>query len=169
MAEYLVQSENLSAVANAIRSKGETSAQLTFPNGFIDAIGAIKGLPDGVLKLAYGTYTPTSSGNYSISMKHNFGVYPSFALFFAELNGISMADFGQYSVSAISIYEPLKWSGVGDVAGHSLQGYSNGAIVVSDYDYSTKPSSTSTVTIYGEKQLKVGVTYRWIVGYIDGM
>lgn len=41
MADYLVTDTELTSVANAIRTKGGTSAQLTFPQGFIDAVGAI--------------------------------------------------------------------------------------------------------------------------------
>lgn len=41
MAEYLVNSEDLTIVADAIRAKGETDAQLAFPGGFASAIQAI--------------------------------------------------------------------------------------------------------------------------------
>ena len=41
MADYLVTDTELTSVANAIRTKGGTSAQLTFPQGFVDAVGAI--------------------------------------------------------------------------------------------------------------------------------
>lgn len=41
MANYLTNDTDLTAVANAIRTKGGTSAALTFPGGFVDAIGAI--------------------------------------------------------------------------------------------------------------------------------
>ena len=50
MSEYLVNSQDLTSVANAIRTKGETQAQLTFPNGFISAINAIStGIPASLL------------------------------------------------------------------------------------------------------------------------
>ena len=42
MANYLTTDTDLTAVANAIRTKGGTSAQLTFPQGFVDAIAAIQ-------------------------------------------------------------------------------------------------------------------------------
>ena len=41
MANYLVTDTDLTSVANAIRTKGGTSASLTFPTGFSDAIAAI--------------------------------------------------------------------------------------------------------------------------------
>lgn len=40
--KYLVNSDDLTSVANAIRAKGETSAQLAFPSGFVSAIEGIK-------------------------------------------------------------------------------------------------------------------------------
>ena len=43
MANYLTTDTDLTAVANAIRTKGGTSAQLAFPSGFVDAIQAISG------------------------------------------------------------------------------------------------------------------------------
>lgn len=44
MAEYLARSEDLTAVADAIRAKGGTDAQLTFPDGFV---GAVQAIPTG--------------------------------------------------------------------------------------------------------------------------
>ena len=42
MVEYLAKSEDLTAVADAIRAKGGTDAQLTFPDGMVEAINAIE-------------------------------------------------------------------------------------------------------------------------------
>lgn len=40
--EYAVNQADLSAVANAIRTKGGTSAPMTFPAGFVEAVAAIQ-------------------------------------------------------------------------------------------------------------------------------
>lgn len=42
MAEYLTNTADLTAVADAIRAKGGTSKQLVYPSGFVSAIQAIK-------------------------------------------------------------------------------------------------------------------------------
>jgi len=42
MANYLVTDSDLTSVADAIREKGGTSAQLEFPTGFVDAVEAIE-------------------------------------------------------------------------------------------------------------------------------
>ena len=52
MAEYLAKSEDLTAVADAIRAKGGTDAQLTFPSGFVGAVQAISAgttITDGIV------------------------------------------------------------------------------------------------------------------------
>lgn len=52
MAEYLAKSEDLTAVADAIRAKGGTDAQLTFPDGFVGAVQAISAgttITDGIV------------------------------------------------------------------------------------------------------------------------
>lgn len=42
MAEYLVQSESITAVADAIREKGGTTAPLSFPDGMAEAVRSIQ-------------------------------------------------------------------------------------------------------------------------------
>lgn len=41
MANYIASDTDLTAVANAIRTKGGTSAELEFPSGFVSAVQAI--------------------------------------------------------------------------------------------------------------------------------
>lgn len=48
MSNYIATDTDLTAVANAIRTKGGTSAALVFPGGFVDAIGAITTGPASV-------------------------------------------------------------------------------------------------------------------------
>ncbi len=71
MSTYLVDSADLTSVADAIRTKGGTSAQLEFPDGFVDAIddietgGGGQALPEGFYELQHivcqnGAYLETS-------------------------------------------------------------------------------------------------------------
>jgi hypothetical protein len=50
LSKYAIDDTSLTAVANAIREKGGTSSPLTFPQGFVDAIGEISGGGGGSLK-----------------------------------------------------------------------------------------------------------------------
>lgn len=61
MADYKVTDTQLTNIANAIRTKGGTSAPLEFPIGFVSAIGDI---PSGG---TLGTKTVTANGVYNAS------------------------------------------------------------------------------------------------------
>lgn len=52
---YTTQASSLTAVANAIRAKGGTSATLTYPDGFVAAVNNIEGivLPAGFQRVPY--------------------------------------------------------------------------------------------------------------------
>lgn len=90
MSNYLVDGADLTSVANAIRTKGGTSAQLAFPQGFVQAIGDIETggggsipLPAGCTLLDYvdapgsclvdtGKYFTYPASGFTISIK--FGI-----------------------------------------------------------------------------------------------
>lgn len=93
MAEYLAKSEDLTAVADAIRAKGGTDAQLTFPDGMVDAINAIEiggptDVTDSVVSVAF------SATNASYARAGFYGIIPEDAkiaifLFQGELSNAS--------------------------------------------------------------------------------
>lgn len=66
MADYLTTDTELTAIADAIRTKGGTSASLTYPNGFVSAINAIPTGGGGGLTAktitGYGTASVTPTG-----------------------------------------------------------------------------------------------------------
>ena len=62
MAEYLTNTADLTAVADAIRAKGGTSAQLVYPDGFVAAIQAIQtGTPLRIVVTASAGATITAT------------------------------------------------------------------------------------------------------------
>jgi len=61
MADYLVTDTELTSIANAIRTKGGTSASLTFPTGFVSAINDIQTGGGGV-DLPVNTYGAGDEG-----------------------------------------------------------------------------------------------------------
>lgn len=69
MAEYLTNTTDLTAVADAIRVKGGTSAQLVFPSGFVSAIQAIQtGItPKLVVTTAAGAAVTAVKGTKTVS------------------------------------------------------------------------------------------------------
>lgn len=52
---------DLTSVANAIRTKGGTSASLSFPQGFVDAVDAISGGGGASLHMHTGSFTPAEN------------------------------------------------------------------------------------------------------------
>lgn len=69
MAEYLTNTADLTSVADAIRAKGGTSAQLAFPDGFVSAVQAIEGAPDLqiVVTTSAGATVTATKGSLSVS------------------------------------------------------------------------------------------------------
>lgn len=62
---------DLTSIANAIRTKGGTSAQLAFPSDFVTAIGALPsgGAPTlGTYKMVTGQITPESAGSIDFNL-----------------------------------------------------------------------------------------------------
>lgn len=76
---------DLTSVANAIRTKGGTSASLAFPADFVSAIAAIPSGGSG-LKYDAGTFTIPSdnNGNPAIWINHSLGETPDFVMIWTE-------------------------------------------------------------------------------------
>ena len=68
MAEYLTNTADLTAVANAIRAKGGTAKQLVYPSGFVSAIQAIK--TDAVESIEWHQ-CPQAVRNYLANVTYN--------------------------------------------------------------------------------------------------
>lgn len=69
MAEYLTNTADLTAVADAIRAKGGTSAQLVYPAGFVSAIQTIQTgvTPQLVVTVSAGATVTATNGFKTIS------------------------------------------------------------------------------------------------------
>lgn len=61
MADYLTTDTELTSVANAIRTKGGTSASLVYPTGFVTAIGNIQEAYPSADGVSFGTVQSTIS------------------------------------------------------------------------------------------------------------
>lgn len=75
---YTVSGTDLTSIANAIRTKGGTSASLEFPNDFVSAIGNISG-GGGLTNVVVGTfqYDSTKKGTaQTITLGYSGSGYP---------------------------------------------------------------------------------------------
>ena len=68
-AEYLTNTADLTAVADAIRSKGGTAAQLVYPSGFVSAIQAIQTgvTPQLIVTTSAGAAVTAKKGSKTVS------------------------------------------------------------------------------------------------------
>ncbi len=69
MAEYLTNTADLTAVADAIRAKGGTAAQLVYPAGFVSAIQAIQTgvTPQLIVTTSAGAAVTATKGSKTVS------------------------------------------------------------------------------------------------------
>lgn len=78
MADYLTTDVELTSVANAIRTKGGTSAALTYPTGFVSAIQAIP-TGGGASNFIEGTFTTPDDETLTvnnITLQYSGSGYP---------------------------------------------------------------------------------------------
>lgn len=83
MSDYLVTDTELTSVANAIRTKGGTSANLSFPTEFVSAINDIptgKQVKAGKITIS----SAISSGYVTIETVANLGFTPKYVALFQE-------------------------------------------------------------------------------------
>jgi len=106
---------DLTSVANAIRTKGGTSAQMAFPNGFVSAVQAI---PTGSGKTLLADYT--ASENVSeIVLSGDFSGYPFYYL--TLYGGISNSEWIYPSFNDVQNTSNY-WGGSGGARSFDMQG-----------------------------------------------
>lgn len=176
MANYIVSDTDLTSVANAIRTKSGTSAQLSFPTGFNTAIANI---PTGGLPVITGSFTAGTAGTVqTIDVSYTGNGYP-LAIICIVTNGEDNAE--PYNTATLTknhgscvlvkanpaLTPTFKTgdSNAGTVFSHhrtssSAQG-SSGAYGVA-YTSSTNPSgstsTTSTIKVSAKNQFKIYVS-----------
>ena len=78
MSNYIVDGADLTSVANAIRTKGGTSAQLAFPAGFVSAIGDIPtggGTPSNI-SVTWHNASSSAIGINNATYHSTYGILP---------------------------------------------------------------------------------------------
>lgn len=128
MAEYLVQGESITAVADAIREKGGTTAPLSFPAGMAEAV---RGIPSGGTDISLGLTGATVDQTIKVKAVDASGkptaweaVDAAGAETWEKIDAIPLtvgvtlydiANFSVYRKIAISIVKPITKDGSGTV------------------------------------------------------
>ena len=126
MADYLTTDTELTSIANAIRTKGETSASLIYPSGFISAIEAIQTGPNAIS--ADGVYFgELSLITFTVSLNSD----GSSAKTYTAIEGMTFSEWASsiYNVDGL-IYSTTLWNGYSTVA---LNGVAIGGAMSSYY------------------------------------
>ena len=99
MADYKVTDSELTSVANAIRTKGGTQAQLEWPTGFSNAVAAI---PSGSATLIEKSIT--QNGTYNASSDNADG----YSKVIVNVSGGSVFPHGEFE----SVYSQSSFNGL---------------------------------------------------------
>lgn len=152
MAKGLVKDSTLTAIANAIREKTETTATM-LPSEMAALIQGINGA-----KFAWGAKTISSSATTSTTITHDLGQTPNFILF-------ALAGSTQYSSKQISMV--LKPDGGGitcyQTSNTANVQYSNYVANFASSHFPTIDSSTFSV----KADYYLGSQYYWVAGVVE--
>lgn len=172
MSKMIVNSESLTAIADAIREKAETTDSLVFPNGFVDTISALGVFPEGVIEVASGTYTPTEIITTPVAVEHGMKARPNFMFIVPEPVEIDVESYGGSQLRWQVVFDQnridsdgsstggvIMWCQTGTLTGGSANPYSPSENYGANDTHCYFYSSSSIV-------FKVGVTYRWIAANI---
>lgn len=166
MAELLVQSDSLTAIADAIREKAESTDPLVFPTGFIDALSNIGGLPNGITALASGQYTPVSDVVGAVDFEHGFGFMPNFAILCVEGQNISEDNYAGYLQWQIIVNKTFETQ---IFYLHTYSNKTNGLARRTSEQYGGMTDEIVRFYQSGTNKFKGGQTYRWVAAYIEGI
>lgn len=177
MAQYVVTDTELASVANAIRAKGGTSAQLSFPTDFVSAIEAIEtggGGGDSFFTLATGTVTPVSNVTYIDIPLRNFGfiVYALVTIDPQEWDVEPYFKNAEYDTHVTTWYgQRFKsyWpcnAPDSNVMGYYQSGNANGHSYKSNV--ATYTGSTNIRVSYASAKFTAGRTYHWVAVGVNG-
>lgn len=97
MANYIASDTDLTAVANAIRTKVGTSAELEFPSGFVSAVQEIETggggeLPSSISVIDGGEFTFASNTLSTYHISHSLGVVPRGFVIWTDNVDVSTAE-----------------------------------------------------------------------------
>lgn len=159
---------DLTSIANAIRTKGGTSAQLAFPADFVSAINNMPAPGGGYFKVLQGTKTPSTNSTYLYPPYEDINYVVYAAAFIDRSNWSTYEHDSTYDSkncgfvwSKHKAFYPTNASDQG-ILFFFLSGNSNGH----SYKTSSPTLDTDNTRIkagYSGYQWMAGVTYNYVV------
>lgn len=109
--EYLVNSVDLTAVADAIRAKGGTTEALEFPSGFVSAVQAIQAGGGGGNADVFGNNTPAPNwGNMFYALTSGSAKTGSFIITTMTAEEQPIIETGLSKINGLLLYN-TQWTG----------------------------------------------------------
>lgn len=173
MAEYMIQGDTLSAIANAIRGKTGGSDPIS-PEQMATEISNIAsgggGLPEGISAIASGILAPTSNVTADFSIEHNLGKIPEFAILMILEDAATTALKGTQLFQLLS-HKPFNSNGTmnttrGIIVYQNTSGSAANSIVAI-MDSSFANTTTVKFRALSNQPLKAGYRYLWLCGVVS--
>lgn len=143
---------DLTSVANAIRTKGGTSAILAFPSGFVSAIANIPS-GGGDYDIVSGTVTP-SSNSKTIPVDVDFE--PTHAILYADFENWTSTSWNGWGIVIFDRSKPYYLSLQARINNRNFQ-FNSSARAISNITYSDGKLTFADTTF----KFLAGTTYTW--------
>lgn len=175
MAKYAIDSDTLTGIADAIRSKTDSTSRIRV-NQMASKILNIPQVEGGELKgvsiATGGSLTPASDLTGIQTFAHDLGQVPDFCFLYADGTSVNYADFSGYLCDVYHVNRQMI-GGSKTNAGYTTFSYVAEGGTDFTRSNSTQVSMADTETEFtlylGTRKLKAGVTYHWVCGQYENM
>lgn len=168
--DYKVTDTELIGVANAIRTKGGTSAQLEWPSGFVSAIGSISGGSKNILS---GTSAPSANDGSDGDIYLQYVECPIGynLLRYIESTGTQYIDTGIPARVQMRVEVDCQWQSSGDQTVIGGSGNANNNTIYLGYNSSTNTTYVGYASSWHD--FNTGAVnrdrHKWVIDLKDGV
>ena len=123
--EYITTDTELTSIANAIRTKGGTSAPLVYPNGFVNAIGDIHDGGTDLTSDDEGKVVVDNGGSYVLQAQTSINISSNGTYDTTTNNEVVVSVSGGGGGSATLVSKTITENGTYNPADDQADGYSS--------------------------------------------
>ena len=167
MADYLVTDTQLTSIANAIRTKGDTLSTLSFPTGFVTAI-------NNITTGGGATVTGSFAGSGTIEETISCDFEPDLIYIYGDLSGsidlrgvVSIIIIKDTTAQQTSDTSSSSVTENGQYVNHNIAGYNESETSYLHATYSNGALTISTGTNTTSNRFNSSVTYSYILGVFE--
>ena len=169
MAQYLIQEDTLTGIADAIREKTGSSDSIML-NAMKDAIAGISdGMPSFVKEMSSGQWT-SSNNAQSINVNHGLSMAHDIFVCWRDHDTFGGSGYGEliFGISgAKSAYQTATLIQSGTSVVGSIPTYSTVSVYKKN-NSTTDWTVTASISCNSSNQIPAGVLYKWIALVLEG-